>query len=281
MDRLDALTNRGDEIGPPESLGEPVVHRRQHVPGLSGPALVMLEMCEAHGRPQFPGEGALVSRQGRAPPGSISRRQPPRAAPRGAGSAWHLGQSLGDGLRGFVARDAVPQYPWPPGAFSSTTSAQPHAAHEVILREDRARGADESHEGSNARPPSSTRPKAPRLASTRALVASVGEASPSSVRARGQRDPPGRLRVHRRAIDGDGAGPGGAGGAVRHGVGPSGRLLVRRSGSLGAGARVGAGAELSLRGLAQLPPRGDGGTGHAPVDDGPAAATGGCAHATR
>ena len=37
-----------------------------------------------------------------------------------------------------------------------------------------------------------------------ALVASVGEASLSSVRARGERDPPGRLRVRRRAIDVDG-----------------------------------------------------------------------------
>src|SRR4029434_3019672 len=97
-----------------------------------------------------------------------------------------------------------------------------------------------------------------RLESTRALVASVGEASPSSVRARGERDPPGRLRVHRRAIDADGAAPGGAGGAVRHGVDPSARLLVRRSGSSRPGARVGAGAELPLHGMAQLPPRADG-----------------------
>src|SRR4029077_8496989 len=66
--------------------------------------------------------------------------------------------------------------------------------------------------------------------STRALVASVGEASPSSVRARGERDPPGRLRVHRRAIDVDGAAPGGAGAAVRCGVEPSRRLFVARTG---------------------------------------------------
>src|SRR5467141_3206594 len=90
------------------------------------------------------------------------------------------------------------------------------------------------------------------LESTPALVASVGEASPSSVRARGERDPPGRLRVHRRAIDVDGAGPGGAGGAVRHGVDPSGRLLVRRSGPPGPGAGVGADAELTLHRMAQL-----------------------------
>src|SRR5258705_9607541 len=112
------------------------------------------------------------------------------------------------------------------------------------------------------------------------LVASVGEASPSSVRARGERDPPGRLRVHRRAIDVDGAAPGGAGGAVRHGVDPSGRLLVRRSGSPGPDARVGAGGELPLHGMAQLSPRADGGTRRAPAGDG-SAAVGGGLHATR
>src|SRR5580765_7596749 len=114
-----------------------------------------------------------------------------------------------------------------------------------------------------------------------ALVASVGEASPSSVRAGGERDPPGRLRVHRRAIDVGGAAPGGAGGAVRHGVDPPGRLLVRRSGPPGSGARVGAGAELPLHGVAQLSPRAHGGTRRAPAGDGRAATAGGSAHATR
>src|SRR6266478_1246121 len=130
-------------------------------------------------------------------------------------------------------------------------------------------------------PPVSDTPKRQTQVPTRALVASVGEASPSSVRARGERDPPGRLRICRRAIDVDGAGPGGAGGAVRHGVDPSGRLLVRRSGPPGPGARVGADAELPLHGMAQLSPRADAGTRRAPAGDGRAAAAGGCTHATR
>ena len=62
----------------------------------------------------------------------------------------------------------------------------------------------------------------PRSQSTRPLVASVSEAALSSVRARGERDPVERLRVHRAPINVDGAGMARAGGAVRHGVDPYG-----------------------------------------------------------
>src|SRR6266702_1655445 len=48
----------------------------------------------------------------------------------------------------------------------------------------------------------------------------------------------------------------------------------------GSGARVGAGGELPLHGMAQLSPRANGGTRRAPAGD-RAAAAGGGAHATR
>src|SRR5262245_48088670 len=104
------------------------------------------------------------------------------------------------------------------------------------------------------------------------------ETSASSVRAGGEHDSRARLRVYRRPIGVDRAAPGGAGGAVHHGVDPSGRLLVRRSRPSWPGARVGAGAELRLHGMAELRSRADGDTRRAPAGDRRGAAAGRRAH---